>query len=258
MTISIRFAFAAVAVIAVVIPASATTRTVSTAGNATVELSAQTDPNKDKDKNKKPVRPQRSGAPKSGPPNTGTQSGQTQKQGTSQFQRQRQNTQKTGVQRNGTQSGQSNVNQKSKLTGQKSGAQPLTAQSGAGSANKSVKTFRPRGTRSSSVVVTNNLRGLASGRASRTVVAGHNYSAWRGNGYRIRYHDRWRTFVPLSALAVLMVGSSRYYPYAYISAPEMYCDGRTQDGCMLDWERVETVEGDVIGQCVAYCPWEEY
>ena len=48
----------------------------------------------------------------------------------------------------------------------------------------------------------------------------------------------------------------RYYPYAYISAPEPYCEGLTEDGCQLIWQDVQTIEGDVISQCVAYCPWQ--
>ena len=99
--------------------------------------------------------------------------------------------------------------------------------------------------------------GLPSG-SSRAYVHGRNYSVWRGSrGYRIRYHDRWRTFVPLSALAVLLVGQRPFFPYAYIAAPEYYCFGRTEDGCVLNWEEVETLEGDLIAQCVA-CPWEPY
>jgi hypothetical protein len=101
------------------------------------------------------------------------------------------------------------------------------------------------------------LLGLPSG-SSRAYVHGRNYSVWRGSrGYRIRYHDRWRTFVPLSALAVLLVGQRPFFPYAYIAAPEYYCFGRTEDGCVLNWEEVETLEGDLIAQCVA-CPWEPY
>ena len=52
------------------------------------------------------------------------------------------------------------------------------------------------------------------------------------------------------------IGSSQYYPYAYVSAPEPYCEGLTEDGCELMWQEVETIEGDVINQCVAYCPWQ--
>ena len=32
--------------------------------------------------------------------------------------------------------------------------------------------------------------------------------------------------------------------------------GITEDGCELMWQEVETIEGDVINQCVAYCPWQ--
>ena len=90
---------------------------------------------------------------------------------------------------------------------------------------------------------------------SRTSIRGQNYSAWR-SGYRIRRGGGWRTFVALGALGAIIVGGSQFYPYAYISAPEDYCDGLTEDGCQLVWQEVETVEGDVIPQCVAYCPWQ--
>jgi len=32
--------------------------------------------------------------------------------------------------------------------------------------------------------------------------------------------------------------------------------GLTEDGCELMWQPVETVEGDLVDQCVAYCPWQ--
>ena len=100
------------------------------------------------------------------------------------------------------------------------------------------------------------LRGLSRGHG-QTFVRGRNFSTWRGSGYRRRYHDRWVTFVPLTALAVLLVGGDRFYPYAYIDAPEDYCGGFTEDDCELHWREVETIDGDLIGQCVAYCPWED-
>jgi hypothetical protein len=108
--------------------------------------------------------------------------------------------------------------------------------------------FTPKGGKSK-VVITVPLRG-----AHRTVIAGRNYSVWRGER-RFRYHNRWRTFVALSALGAIAIGAYEYYPYAYIDAPELYCDGLTEDGCQLVWQEVETIEGDVIPQCVAYCPW---
>jgi hypothetical protein len=124
--------------------------------------------------------------------------------------------------------------------------------------NKNVKVYKPKGGKNYNTVTAKKLHGLPPG-SSKAYVHGQNYSAWRGpNGYRYRYHNRWRTFVPLSALAVLLVGPRHYYPYAYISAPEYYCIGRTEDGCLLNWEEVETLEGDLIGHCVAYCPWQEY
>jgi hypothetical protein len=91
--------------------------------------------------------------------------------------------------------------------------------------------------------------------AGRTVIRGHNYSAWR-SGYRIRHGSGWWTFAALSTLGAIAIGSSEYYPYAYISAPKPYCEGRTEDGCELMWQEVETIEGDVVNQCLAYCPWQ--
>ena len=110
----------------------------------------------------------------------------------------------------------------------------------------------PRGTRA---VTTSRLRGVPVRGAGRTVIRGHNYSAWR-SGYRVRHGSNWRTFVALGALGAIAIGAREYYPYAYISAPAPYCEGLTADGCELVWQQVETIEGDVIDQCVAYCPWQ--
>ncbi len=110
--------------------------------------------------------------------------------------------------------------------------------------------FTPR----SKAVVTSRFRGVPRHGVHRTVIAGHNYSIWRGER-RFRYHNRWRTLMALSLLGAIAIGSYEYFPYAYIDAPELYCEGLTEDGCQLVWQEVETVEGDIIPQCVAYCPW---
>jgi hypothetical protein len=103
-------------------------------------------------------------------------------------------------------------------------------------------------------VTASRLRGVPA-RGGRTVIRGQNYSVWRSD-YRVRHGSGWRTFVALSALGAIAIGSSTYYPYAYISAPAPYCEGLTEDGCQLMWQEVQTIEGDVINQCVAYCPWQ--
>src|ERR1035437_3232199 len=110
----------------------------------------------------------------------------------------------------------------------------------------------PKGTRT---VTASRLRGVPTQGVSSAVISGHNYSAWR-SGHRVRHGRGWRTFVALSALGAIAIGSSEYYPYAYISAPENYCEGLTEDGCELMWQDAETIEGDIIPQCVAYCPWQ--
>jgi hypothetical protein len=89
----------------------------------------------------------------------------------------------------------------------------------------------------------------------RTFVHGQNYTVWRGS-HRVRYGNSWRTFRALSALSVLVIGGATYYPYAYLSAPEPVCEGETDDGCTLQWQEIETLEGPTLFQCVAYCPWQ--
>lgn len=118
----------------------------------------------------------------------------------------------------------------------------------------SVRTFTPRGPRAHTVTA-GRLRGMPGSGVGHFSIRGRNYSVWR-RGYRIRHGGAWRTFVALSALGALAIAGNEFYPYAYIAAPEDYCDGLTPDGCQLVWQDVETEEGDVIPQCVAYCPWQ--
>jgi hypothetical protein len=105
------------------------------------------------------------------------------------------------------------------------------------------------------VVTAGKLRGVPESGAGQATILGHNYSAWR-SGYRERHGNGWWTFAALRTLAVITIGSNNYYPYAYITAPRPYCTGLTEDGCQLMWQDVETIEGDIVSQCVAYCPWQ--
>ncbi len=116
------------------------------------------------------------------------------------------------------------------------------------------RVFTPRGPKAG-VVTAASIRSVPLRGAGRAVIAGRNYSVWR-SGHRVRYRNRWRTFVALGTLGVLAIGAAEFYPYAYIDAPEPYCDGLTEDGCQLVFQEVETEEGDVVDQCVAYCPWQ--
>ena len=120
-----------------------------------------------------------------------------------------------------------------------------------GPASNPLKQAAPAGEKK---ITTAKLKGIAP-QGAKTVIRGRNFSVWRDN-YRIRYHGGWRRFAALSTLGALAIGAGYLYPYAYISAPRYYCDGFTEDGCQLTWRNVETIEGDVIGQCVAYCPWQ--
>jgi hypothetical protein len=99
------------------------------------------------------------------------------------------------------------------------------------------------------------LRRIGTGGTGRALVRGRNYTVWRGS-HRVRYGNNWRTFAALSTLSALVFGITTYYPYAYISAPEPVCEGETEDGCILEWQEVPTLEGPRVFQCVAYCPWQ--
>jgi hypothetical protein len=140
---------------------------------------------------------------------------------------------------------QKNINNQNKLA-------PVGG-SGSGTPKTAHKTFTPRGAKSH-VVIAARIRGVPARGAGRTAISGRNYSVWR-SGYRVRRGGNWRTFVALGTLGALTIGAAEYYPYAYIEAPQDYCDGLTEDGCQLVFDEVETMEGDVVGQCVAYCPW---
>jgi hypothetical protein len=119
-------------------------------------------------------------------------------------------------------------------------------------ASKTVQTFTPHGP-NARVVTMSRLRGLPAIGVGRALIRGQSYSIWR-HGYRTHYHGSWYTCVGLGALPAILIAANEFYPFAYIEAPEPYCDGLTEDGCQLVWQDVETQEGDVIPQCMAYCP----
>jgi hypothetical protein len=122
-------------------------------------------------------------------------------------------------------------------------------------ASKTLQKFTPHGA-NAGVVTTSRLGDLPAIGVSRASIRDQNYSVWR-HGYHAHYHDRWYTCMALSALPTILIGANEFYPFAYIDAPEPYCDGLTEDDCQLVWQNVETDEGDVIPQCVAYCPWPQ-
>lgn len=122
-------------------------------------------------------------------------------------------------------------------------------------ASRPLQTFTPRGA-NANVVTMARVRNLPAMGVSRVSIRGQDYSIWR-HSYRARYHDRLYTCVALSALPAILIAANAFYPFAYIDAPESYCDGLSEDGCQLVWQDVETEEGGVIPQCVAYCPWQQ-
>jgi hypothetical protein len=132
---------------------------------------------------------------------------------------------------------------------------PDTTNPNAAGASKTLQTFTPHGA-NAGVVTMSRVRSLPAMGVSRVSIRGQDYSVWR-HGYRTHYHDRWYTCVALSALPAILISANEFYPFAYTDAPEPYCDGLSEDGCQLAWQDVETEEGGVVPQCVAYCPWQQ-
>ena len=78
-----------------------------------------------------------------------------------------------------------------------------------------------------------------------TVIRDRHVVRWRGRPWNV---------VPIVALGALTIGAIAYAPYAYVPVGEPVCTGYTADGCFLRWAEVPTVEGELIPQCVTYCP----
>jgi len=99
------------------------------------------------------------------------------------------------------------------------------------------------------------LRTIGKSSTGKATIRGRNYTVWRGT-HRVRHGGGWATLAAISTLSVFVFGGANYYPYAYVSATGPYCEGVTEDGCVLEWTEVPTIEGPQLYQCVAYCPWQ--
>jgi hypothetical protein len=73
-------------------------------------------------------------------------------------------------------------------------------------------------------------------------------------GWRPYWRGRYWNVVPIVALGAFTVGAIAYAPYAYLPVAEPVCSGYTEDGCVLRWTEVPTEQGDLVPQCVTYCP----
>ena len=87
------------------------------------------------------------------------------------------------------------------------------------------------------------------------VKLGNNKSAmmWNSGPKKIWWGNKWKLFVPVTALGVVVLGGAYYYPHAYLTVARPYCEGITPDGCRLNWQRVDFEDGDSEWQCVQFC-----
>jgi hypothetical protein len=72
--------------------------------------------------------------------------------------------------------------------------------------------------------------------------------------HKLWWKNGWKTFVPFTAIGVVLVGGAYYYPDAYVSVARPYCAGITPDGCQLNWQEVPFEGGGAEWQCVEFCP----
>jgi hypothetical protein len=77
--------------------------------------------------------------------------------------------------------------------------------------------------------------------------------AWKSGPKKIWWGGGWKTFVPLTALGVVVLGGAYYYPDAYLTLARPYCTGVTPDGCRLNWQRIDFEDGNGEWQCVQFC-----
>jgi hypothetical protein len=76
---------------------------------------------------------------------------------------------------------------------------------------------------------------------------------WKSGPKKVWYGNKWKVFVPLTALGVVALGGAYYYPDAYLTTSRNYCEGISENGCRLNWQRVAFEDGEGEWQCVQYC-----
>jgi hypothetical protein len=89
--------------------------------------------------------------------------------------------------------------------------------------------------------------------AKFVVLNGRNWPIYVGPR-RLWWGGGWRTFVPYTAIGVVLIGGGYYWANSYVSVGRPYCSGQTPDGCYLNWQYVGFEGGDGDYQCVQFCP----
>jgi len=97
--------------------------------------------------------------------------------------------------------------------------------------------------------------GLGGIRPNFPVITAHNRFFPIARGQRFVWWGGYRrTFIPLAALGVVLIGGAYWYPDGYVSVAQPLCTGLTPDGCQLNWRVVDFEDGGGVPQCVQYCP----
>ena len=96
---------------------------------------------------------------------------------------------------------------------------------------------------------------ISPGARGASFIGGRQVFINRG-AYRARYGGRIVTFVGIGAVAAILVGARYYQPYGYVEVEPPACTGVTDEGCELRLTEVPTEDGDVVPQCVQFCPSE--
>lgn len=86
-----------------------------------------------------------------------------------------------------------------------------------------------------------------------TLINKKNFTIFRGPR-GIWWNGRLRTLVALGVLGGIYVGGTYFLADGYVPIGYPVCRGLTEEGCSLVWRDVPTEDGDVIAQCVQFCP----
>ena len=86
-----------------------------------------------------------------------------------------------------------------------------------------------------------------------TLINKRNFTIFRGPR-GIWWNGRVQNLVALTALGSLTIGTTYYLADGYVPIALPLCRGITQEGCALVWRDVPTDDGDMIAQCVQFCP----
>lgn len=85
-------------------------------------------------------------------------------------------------------------------------------------------------------------------RAVVTIFRGPRFVFWRGGVRRLG---------PAALIGGIFIGGVFFQPDGFVVLAQPVCRGVTQEGCTLRWQNVVADDGQVVAQCVQFCPRQQ-